>query len=190
MKTKNKIDDNKTLRAETTKDLIAVLISVGKGTLTNREYEIMEGVLVNQKTFGDLAEELLLTRSRVKTIFENAVKRLNHLYTGIHRRVTAFDKMEKELAELKNKLTQIEGQIAKQNAIPAELKKLLSTPIDDLGFSKRLFGVCVASDIRTVRDLVKHSRRDFIQKRNFGGKTMRELEDFFESNELSFGMDV
>jgi len=190
MKPTKKIDDNKTLRTQTTKDLLALLISIGKDTLTTREYEILEGVLVHQKTFGDLADEQLLTRSRIKTIFENGVKRLNHLYSGIYKRITTFDAIEKENRELKKNLSKVESNIAKQNSIPPELRKLLDTSIDELGFSKRLLGVCIGSNIRTVKDLVQHTRLDFIRMRNFGSKTMNELEDFLASKNLLFGMKI
>lgn len=190
MKTKNKIDDNKTLRAQSTKELLAAAISIGKATLTEREYSILEDVLVNQKTFRELGESLQLTRSRVKAIFQNGEKRLNNLFKGIHKRVTSYDALENELKEAEKKLAELQITVEKESKISPELKALLATPISDLDFSARLLGVCVAAEISTVGDLVKFSKIDFLRMRNFGGKTMRELEDFLASKKISLGMKL
>jgi hypothetical protein len=190
METKKKRDDNKSLREKSTKSLLASAISIGKNTLTEREHSILLEVLVNQKTFSELAEHFQLTPLRLKMIFQNGEKRLNRLFKGIHDRVIAYDEMEKELKTLRKQLSLLETEADKKNKISPELKALLALPVNSLDFSPRVTKVFTDHDINTVADIVKRSRRDFIMLRNFGGKSMRELEDFVNSKKLHWNMDV
>lgn len=188
MKPKNKIDDNKTLRAQSTKELLVAAISIGENTLSKHEQFVLIEVLVNQKTFAELTENLQLTRSRVKVIFQNGIKRLNNIFNGINRRVIAYDEMEKELNEIKKKLVKKEEEIDKQKKISPELKATLSLSVSGLNFSARLTKVCYDANLLTVADIVKLSRLDFLKLRNFGKSSMSELEDFVESKNLSWNM--
>lgn len=190
MKTKNKIDDNKTLRAQSTKQLLVTAISIGKNTLSEREQFVLMEVLVNQKTFAELTENLQLTQSRVKAIFQNGAKRLDNIFNGINSRVIAYDAMEKELKEIKKKLAKKEEEIDKQKKISPELKATLSLSVSELDFSTRLMKALYDANIYTVADVVKLHRLDFLKLRNFGKSSMSELEDFVESKNLSFNMAV
>lgn len=190
MKTKNKIDDNKALRAQSAKELLVAAISVGKNSLSAREQFVLMEVLINQKTFAELTEGLQLTRSRVKVIFQNGTKRLNNIFNGINRRVIAYDEMEKELIGIKKKLAKKKEEIDKQKKISPELKATLSLSVSDLDFSARLTKVFYDANIYTVADIVKLQRLDFLKLRNFGKSSMSELEDFVESKNLSWNMAV
>jgi DNA-directed RNA polymerase subunit alpha len=47
-----------------------------------------------------------------------------------------------------------------------------------------------AADIDTIGDLVSYNKNDLLKFRNFGKKSLTELEDLVENKNLTFGMDV
>lgn len=70
------------------------------------------------------------------------------------------------------------------------MRKLLKTPLSDLDLSVRAYNCLKAADVKTLGDLVKLEMSDMMKFRNFGRKSLTELEQLVESKNLSFGMDV
>jgi DNA-directed RNA polymerase subunit alpha len=70
------------------------------------------------------------------------------------------------------------------------MRKLLKTPISDLDLSVRAYNCLKSADIRTLGDLVKLDIADMMKFRNFGKKSLTELEQLVAEKGLSFGMDV
>lgn len=68
-------------------------------------------------------------------------------------------------------------------------KKLLQTKLRECNLSVRVLLCLKAADIETIGQLVKCKRTDLLQMRNFGKKSIIELEDFLESLNLHLGMD-
>lgn len=69
--------------------------------------------------------------------------------------------------------------------------KLLSTPLRDCDLSVRVLNGARSVDIETVGDLCKWTKVDLLSGiRNFGKKSLTEVQDFLESLNLTFGMDV
>jgi len=71
-----------------------------------------------------------------------------------------------------------------------QMRKLLKTPLSEMGLSVRAFNCLKAAEIRTLGDLVQLKVADMSQFRNFGKKSLKELQDLVASRELSFGMDL
>ncbi len=70
------------------------------------------------------------------------------------------------------------------------MRKMLKTPISDLDLSVRAYNCLKSADIRTLGDLVKLEIADMMKFRNFGKKSLTELEQLVAEKNLSFGMDV
>lgn len=70
------------------------------------------------------------------------------------------------------------------------VRKLLKTPLSDLGLSVRAFNCLKAAEIDKLSDLVKLEIADMVKFRNFGKKSLSELETFLASKNLTFGMDI
>jgi len=68
-------------------------------------------------------------------------------------------------------------------------KKLLQTKLRECNLSVRVLLCLKAADIETIGQLVKLKRTDLLQMRNFGKKSVIEVEDFLESLSLHLGMD-
>lgn len=70
------------------------------------------------------------------------------------------------------------------------MRKLLKTSISDLELSVRAYNCLKSADIRNLGDLVKLEIADMMKFRNFGKKSLTELEQLVADKNLTFGMDV
>ncbi len=70
------------------------------------------------------------------------------------------------------------------------MRQLLMTKLVDLDLSVRALNCLKAADVETLGDLVSYNKNDLLKFRNFGKKSLTELEDLVEAKGLTFGMDV
>ena len=70
------------------------------------------------------------------------------------------------------------------------MRQLLKTKLVDLDLSVRALNCLKAAEVETLGDLVKFNKNDLLKFRNFGKKSLTELDELLESLSLSFGMDV
>ena len=72
------------------------------------------------------------------------------------------------------------------------MRQLLKTKLTDasLNLSVRALNCLKAADVETLGDLVQYNKTDLLKFRNFGKKSLSELDDLLESLNLSFGTDI
>jgi DNA-directed RNA polymerase subunit alpha len=70
------------------------------------------------------------------------------------------------------------------------MRQLLKTKLVDMDLSVRALNCLKAADVETLGDLVSYNKNDLLKFRNFGKKSLTELEDLVDSKGLSFGMNV
>ena len=70
------------------------------------------------------------------------------------------------------------------------MRKLLKTSLNDLDLSVRAYNCLKAADIKTLGDLVSIEISDMMKFRNFGKKSLTELEELVDNKGLTFGMDL
>jgi len=70
------------------------------------------------------------------------------------------------------------------------MRQLLKTKLVDLDLSVRALNCLKAAEVETLGDLVKYNKNDLLKFRNFGKKSLTELDELLESMGLTFGMDV
>ena len=70
------------------------------------------------------------------------------------------------------------------------MRHLLLTKLSDMGLSVRAYNCLKAADIDTFADLVSYSRAELMKFRNFGRKSLNEIDQLVDKMKLSFGMDV
>ena len=70
------------------------------------------------------------------------------------------------------------------------MRHLLKTKLVDMDLSVRALNCLKAADIETLGDLVAYNKNDLLKFRNFGKKSLTELEDLVENKGLQFGMNV
>ncbi len=70
------------------------------------------------------------------------------------------------------------------------MRQLLKTRLVDLDLSVRALNCLKAADVETLGELVSFNKNDLLKFRNFGKKSLTELEDLLQNMNLSFGMDI
>lgn len=72
----------------------------------------------------------------------------------------------------------------------SSMDELLARSIDELDLSVRSANCLKNANIHTLRDLVRKSEKDMLETKNFGRKSLEELQELLEKLGLSFNMDV
>ena len=70
------------------------------------------------------------------------------------------------------------------------MRQLLKSRLVDLDLSVRALNCLKAADVDTLGDLVSYNKNDLLKFRNFGKKSLTELDDLVENKGLTFGMNV
>jgi DNA-directed RNA polymerase subunit alpha len=146
--------------------------------IKNVKYSI-ENTRVEQRT--DF-EKLLMEVSTDGTIHpEDAVKQasrilIQHLMIITDENIT-FDNREEKKEDV------VDEQML-------QLRKVLKTPLEDLDLSVRAFNCLKAAKINSLSELVQYEQEDLMKFRNFGQKSLSEIEQVLGERGLHFGMDL
>lgn len=70
------------------------------------------------------------------------------------------------------------------------MRKVLKTPLEDLDLSVRAYNCLKAAKINTLADLVHYDTNELLKFRNFGKKSLVEIEALINEKGLTFGMDL
>ncbi len=70
------------------------------------------------------------------------------------------------------------------------MRQLLNQKLQDMDLSVRALNCLKAAEVETLGELVKYHRADLLKFRNFGKKSLTELDELLERNGLAFGMDI
>ena len=146
--------------------------------IKNVKYTI-ENTRVEQRT--DF-EKLLMEVQTDGTINpEEAVKQasrilIQHLMIITDENIT-FDSKEEKKEDLVDEQT-------------LQLRKVLKTPLEDLDLSVRAFNCLKAAKINSLSELVQYEQEDLMKFRNFGQKSLSEIEQVLNERGLGFGMDL
>ena len=140
---------------------------------------VMENYRVEQ---GTDYEKLILDVATDGTIHpEDAVKQasrilIQHLMIITDENIT-FDNKEDKKEDV------VDEQVL-------QLRKVLKTPLEDLDLSVRAFNCLKAAKINSLSELVQYEQEDLMKFRNFGQKSLSEIEQVLIERGLSFGMDL
>jgi len=146
--------------------------------IKNVKYSV-ENTRVEQRT--DF-EKLIMEVSTDGTIHpEEAVKQasrilIQHLMIITDENIT-FDNKEEKKEDLVDEQT-------------LQLRKVLKTPLEDLDLSVRAFNCLKAAKINSLSELVRYEQEDLMKFRNFGQKSLSEIEQVLSERGLHFGMDL
>ena len=92
-----------------------------------------------------------------------------------------------------DKITIENGEGGDDEAFDEEIlhmRQLLKTKLAEMDLSVRALNCLKAADVETLGDLVQYNKTDLLKFRNFGKKSLTELDDLLESLNLTFGTDI
>jgi DNA-directed RNA polymerase subunit alpha len=84
----------------------------------------------------------------------------------------------------------IEEEEEEEDEETIRIRQLLNTRVDELELSVRSSNCLRAANIQTLADLVRKTESEMLKYRNFGRKSLTELNSILDDLGLSFGMDV
>ena len=70
------------------------------------------------------------------------------------------------------------------------MRKLLKTSLEDLDLSVRAYNCLKAAKINSLSELVRYDTHELLKFRNFGKKSLVEIEELLTEKGLTFGMDL
>lgn len=146
--------------------------------IKNVKYNI-ENFRVEQKTdYEKLIIELITDGSITpKDALQEAAKILiHHFMLFSDERITLETEVKKDSEEF--------------DESSLHMRQLLKSKLVDMNLSVRALNCLKAADIETLGGLVSFNKNDLLKFRNFGKKSLTELEDLVEAKNLEFGMDV
>ena len=145
----------------------------------------VDNTRVEQKTdYEKLTLELLTDGSiNPKNALQEAAKILIH-----HFMLFSDERISLELEERGPGGRSTETEEFDETSL--HMRQLLKTKLVDMDLSVRALNCLKAADIETLGDLVAYNKNDLLKFRNFGKKSLTELEDRVENKGLSFGMNV
>jgi DNA-directed RNA polymerase subunit alpha len=86
--------------------------------------------------------------------------------------------------------SEIKAETEEFDETSLHMRQLLKTKLVDMDLSVRALNCLKAADVETLGDLVSYAKSDLLKFRNFGKKSLTELEDLVDGKGLTFGMNV
>lgn len=175
----------------------------GDAQLTYREKEILRCYL-DLKSENEIGDMFGLTTARVRQIFNKAMRRLCNATPVVDRNsllVAENDALKEQVKKLRMDVETLKATKVKQGTSMEDLDMLLNAEdvllarhpvlkknLRDMGLSVRCYNCLKCAGIKTMHDLVKHKRSDIMKYRNFGRKSLLELDLLLEEYDLEYGM--
>lgn len=167
-------EENKTLNAP----IGTIFMDSIHTPIKNVKYRV-ENYRVEQKTdYEKLVLDLQTDGSiHPKTALKEAAKILIHHFMLFSDERITLDSEEKTVTE-------------EFDESSLHTRQLLKTKLVDLDLSVRALNCLKAADVDTLGDLVQFNKNDLLKFRNFGKKSLTELEELVKSKGLEFGMNI
>ncbi|HRS53897.1 MAG TPA: DNA-directed RNA polymerase subunit alpha [Bacteroidales bacterium] len=167
-------EDNKSLNAS----IGTIAMDAIFTPIKNVKY-FVEDFRVEQKTDYEKLIIEVITDGTIhpKDALKEAAKILIHHFMLFSDEKISLDTGEKSISEELD-----------DNAL--QMRQLLKTKLVDLDLSVRALNCLKAAEVHTLGDLVAYNKNDLLKFRNFGKKSLIELEELIKSKNLSFGMNV
>ena len=152
-----------------------------------REKKIMQAFF-NGDRISDIADNFSLSLERVRQIVIKAIRKFNYAIEEFVDLKMENNSLKEEIKNVKMQFIMQEGK--KEEEQPEDVPpSLFSIRLVNCNLPVRVLNVTKAADIDTIGDLVQYSKLDMIKFRNFGKKSLMQLDDFIHEMGLEWGMD-
>lgn len=167
-------EENKVLNAP----LNTIFIDSIYTPIKNVKYHV-EDYRVEQKTDYEKLTMVVTSDGSIhpKDALKEAAKILIQHFMLFSDEKIAFDLEEKNVTE-------------EFDETSLHIRQLLKTKLVDMDLSVRALNCLKAAEVETMGDLVSFNKNDLLKFRNFGKKSLTELEDLVKAKNLTFGMNV
>ena len=184
-------------------ELMLMVLSLSKDYLNSREYDILTD-FVKGENIEQQSRKYNLSVARLYHIAHHGCRRMSNL-TSLLQTIQNHDVLNREVVTLKKlcllqkrKIRELDETLAAQKASEKSLLtsdelricKLLETPIENTELSYRCIYALRCLDVVTVEDILQYKISDLMKFRNFGNRSLADLQSYLMTNGLKLGMDV
>ena len=152
------------------------------GLINKRDWDIMRRIVAGED-IGFIANEYNLSRTTVILAFYRGCRKAEML-----PKITELSDTVNELRKTLREKNELLREFSKKHDVRTDVRtiELYATPLNEIGFTQRTLNCLKAAEIETIGDLVEWRKIDLLKFRNFGKKSLQELNDFLESKNLKF----
>ena len=147
--------------------------------LEPQEMQILESLL-HGGNLSEISNQLSLSRERTRQVLERAIHKTYHFQSDLESKDQIIQKQEQIINELQDQLAKSGCDVT-----PYKQMSLLETRVENIAFSVRTMNLLYTLEIETIGDLVKCRRDDLLKYRNFGKKSLAEIEAWLEAHGLA-----
>lgn len=179
------------------KEIIAEFMKIpefaGGIDLTDREKRCVYKYFFEHKTYDQISKENLVTRERIRQIICKAVRKLNHpkrkeclykyVYPEFNNLIIKRDEKQKELQDIEVRIAQFTN-----SRIIEKPLHIYQKHIHDLEFSIRTENALREKGIVSIGELCDMTELELLSIRNFGRKSLKEVQQVLHSQGLSLAV--
>lgn len=151
-----------------------------------REKKIMQAFF-NGDRISNIAEEFELSRERVRQIVIKAVRKFNYAIEELADLKQENNSLKEEIKNVKMQLIMQEGE--KEELSEDVPPSVFSIRLVSCNLPVRVLNVTKTAGIDTIGDLVQYSKFEMFKFRNFGKRSLMQLDEFIHEMGLEWGMD-
>ena len=150
--------------------------------------------VLNGKPYREIAERMKLKEPSIAAIWRRALRKFAYTMNRIDVLEKEVARLNKEVENRESIILELNGKLDNQetpeHAEYNRMRNLLATDVWDLDLSARVLNTLRNAEIKTLGDLVKLDRKYLTKYRNFGKKSLTELDELLDNNGLSWNMDT
>lgn len=179
----------------------------GDNLLVERERSILYKLVIRNWSPSELAEEYGLSATRIMQIVNRAVFKICTMqkWPDFHRDhksllkenkklLSIIDNLQVYIKHLEQQLNISKDDDGGESAIKGYTKQalaeVLSRRLSDVNLSSRTLNCLKSADVEDISQLIRLRVQDLLKFRNFGKKSLNEINSFLEGLNLSLGMNV
>lgn len=150
--------------------------------------------VLNGKPYREIAERLKLKEPSIAAIWRKALRKFQYTLNRIDVLEEEVARLNKEVENRESIILELNSKLDGQETIEQieykRMRNLLATDMCNFNLSARVLNTLRNAEVSTLGDLVKLQRTALTKFRNFGKKSLTELDELIEKKGLSWNMDT
>ena len=158
-------------------------MAISGKVLEGMDLTVMNHIMVERKTYEEVASQYGLSRERIRQLFNRADRRSKRYVSNL----LDYNELKDSINNLTKDKNELEKQISKlkKDYDVEDDNHYLSLSIHDADLSIRCINALHAADVETLGDIARLTKNDLCKFRNFGRKSLTEIDELLEEYNLT-----